>query len=299
MDSELLKPFKLCFRVFKAAGMWQDGKQSWAYFFLGYLAHIVLIELYLVRQLIYVFQAEDLTDMADAVVLTSTYFSDALKGLVLVLNLKEIKNLVEALDNLLTFSDHDRFNERRHVRERVPFSFRIYKLHWSSAIVYCSSSIFVPIFSHRIPYKVWFPFSTEYNSISFWFASYFTVVDAFYASAIGASLDLLPVIFISFAIGLIEDLVERLSQIGSSLKKNCIEMKRAPTHLGEDQLFRNKENVRELIKCIEVHKRIKDVVRDIQSIFSFSIIAQGLMSIIVLCNGAFTITVVSLLKFSF
>lgn len=294
MDAELNKPLKLSFRVVKAAGMWQDGQQSWAYFFFGYLAHFVLIELYLVGQLIYAFQAEDLTDLADAVVLTSTYLSDSLKGMVLVFNLKEVKNLVETLDSLLRFSEDDRFTGRKHVRERVAFSFKIYKLHWLSAIVYCSSAIFVPILSHRIPYKVWFPFSTKYKSISFWIASYFTVADTFYGSAIGSALDLLPVIFISFAIGLIEDLEDRLTQIGSSLAIKGIEVKRAPTQPGEDPLFWNKESVRELIKCVEVHNRIKNFVHDIQSIFSFSIIAQGLMSIIVLCNGAFTITVVSL-----
>lgn len=80
MDAELFKPFKLCFWLFKSAGMWQDGQQSWTYFIFGYLTHFVLIEVYLVCQFIYAYQAENLIDLVDAIGLTTAYITGVFKS---------------------------------------------------------------------------------------------------------------------------------------------------------------------------------------------------------------------------
>lgn len=206
MDAELFKPFKLCFWLFKSAGMWQDGQQSWIYFVFGYLAHFVLIEVYLVCQFIYAYQAENLIDLVDAIGLTTAYITGVFKSVNFFYKLKIIKKSLQTLENLLRFSADERFAERKHVRQQVAFCFKVYKMFWFSAIFSCASGAFVPIFAHEVPYKVWFPFSTEYDSIGFWIGSYYLVLNSFYVSAVDITLDILPVIFMSFAIGLTEEL---------------------------------------------------------------------------------------------
>lgn len=284
MDSELFKPFKLCFWVFKSAGMWQDGNQSWTYFIAGYLVHFVLIDIYLVCQFIYAFKAENLIDLVDALGLTTTYLSEICKCINFFAKLKLIKKLLETLEALLKFSADERFANRNHVRVQVAFSLKVYKMFWFSAFMTCCSGAFVPIFSHQMPYKVWFPFNTEYSSTGFWIASYYLVLNSFYVSAVDMALDILPVIFISFAIGLIDELSDRLAQVGNIQAL----MKVRNSQKCEQQ------NIQELINCIKIHKKITEFVGEIRSNFAVVIFAQGLMSSIILCTSAFTMSVVSI-----
>lgn len=53
MDTELSETLELCFRVFKTLRMWQDGNQTWTYFFAAFSAHIFLIYSSFTCQLIY------------------------------------------------------------------------------------------------------------------------------------------------------------------------------------------------------------------------------------------------------
>lgn len=288
MDDELYKPFKWCFSVFKFGGMWQDGEQSWTYFIVGYLAHFFFTELYIVLLLIYAYQAENLIDFVDAIGLTSTYLSETIKCLNFFYKLKVIKKCLEILKELLLLSADERFPRREHVRAQVAFSFKVYKMFWFIAWTSCSIGAFARISSHEMPYKLWFPFRTEYGSVGFWIASAYMVFDSFFSSLIDISLDIMPLIFISFAVGLINELADRLGRVGCNAHVSKVE-----TGEKQNECVTDERNIQELIKCITIHKMLKDFVGDIQSKFSFLIFAQGLMSTIVICTGGFIISVVS------
>ncbi|CRL02771.1 CLUMA_CG016015, isoform A [Clunio marinus] len=78
---------------------------------------------------------------------------------------------------------------------------------WSSALVMCTAGVFVPFINHKLPYKVWFPFETdiEKNELGFWVASFLVVFNSFFGSAIDMALDILPVTFMAFEIGLLDE----------------------------------------------------------------------------------------------
>lgn len=278
MDAELYQPFKLCFKVLKTVGMWQDGNQSWTYFFCGYLFHFVIIDWYIVCQFIFLVTIDNLLDFVDALGLTATYVAENFKCYNLFFKLKAILKLYEMLEALLELSADRRFANRDFIKAPVAVSYKVYKMFWFSALVTCFSGAFVPIFSHKLPYKVWFPFDTE-SGFNFWFSSYYLVVNSFFVSAIDMALDILPVIFISFAIGLINELSERLKQIGVFEVESSERTKSF--------------QVEELVKCIEIHKKILKFVEEIRINFVIAIFAQGLTSSIILCACAFTMTTVS------
>jgi 7tm Odorant receptor len=291
MNVELFKPFKLIFSVFKVTGMWQDGNQSWTYFILGYFAHFLFFELCLLGELLYVFNTENLEDLVEGIGMTFTYISAIFRCWNFFYKLKLIKNSVDTLTALLEFSADERWKFRDHVKSQVAFGLKVYKAFWVSAYITCIFSSLVPFISHQLPYKVWFPFDTENSEIGFWIASTFLICNAFTVSVVDISLDTLPVIFLTFSIGLTNELSERLSEIGRS--DNKVRGSNDQQDLNSKSVsIENVEMTKELIKCIEIHKKIKEFVNEIQENFSTVILIQGFFSALILCTGAFSMSTV-------
>ena len=275
MDAELFKPFKLCISIFKTAGMWQDGNQTWAYFILGYLFHFTFLEVYTLLVAIYAFKAENLVDFVDAFCLTIALLAQIFKSVNFFYKLKLIIKQIETLDSILVFSADKRFERREKVRAQVAKAFLVFKVLLTTAAMTCLSAIFVPFMAHKLPYKIWLPFDTDYGTFGFWFSASLLIVNSYFIASTDMTLDILPVVFSSFIIGVIEELSSRLNDIGK---------------LNES----NENDVNELIKCIEIQKKIKEFVNDTRSNFSTAILGQALMSSIILCTSAFLMSTVGI-----
>ena len=281
MKGELFKPIRTLRAVLRFTGMWQDGNQSWTYFILGYLVHFISIELCLIGELICAYKAVNLEDFIETMGLTMTYVSEMLKCWNFFYKLKTIQKTFEILMDLVEFSADDRWKSRDRLKSQILVGFKVFKVFWFSAWTTCIFSSLVPFTSHKLPYKVWFPFDTEKSSFGFWIASSYLIVTSFPVSVIDISLDTLPVFLLTFAIGLTNELSDRLDQIGknnnsSSNGKNIDEL-----------------NAKEFKKCIEIHSRICEFVVEIQCNFSKVIMVQGIFSSLILCMGTFSMSTVS------
>jgi 7tm Odorant receptor len=280
MDAELYKPFKLMFSVFKTLGMCQDGNQTWFYFIFGYLFHFIFIELCLIGEIIYAINAENLEDLIETMGLTTTYACEMFKCWNFFYKLRHIKKTIEMINLLLEFSADERIKSRDHVKSQVAFGFKVYKIFWLTAWITCVFSSLVPFVGHKLPYKVWFPFDIKNSEIGFWIASISLIINSFVVSAIDVTLDMLPVIFMTFAIGLINKLSERLENIKIKNMSKNVSKEKAKTE-------------KEFIKCIKIQQKINDYIKEIHGNFSTIILIQGLFSSIILCTGAFTMSTVS------
>lgn len=277
MDAELFKPFKLCFFLFKSLGTWQDGNQSWIYFILGYSIHFIGIFVYMIFQFIYALKSSNLVEFTDAICLTITNLAVTCKCLNFFVKIKAILKSVETLKKLLELSEpKEKANKRNLLRLQVTFGYKVFKVFWTTALVTSLSAIISPIFFHRLAFKVWFPFDTDESEIGFWSASIFMMFTSPFLSSLDVALDILPVIFMTFAIGLIDELSERLEKVSS--------------HNQSDS-----DSFKELKICIEIHKNILEHVREIKENFSTTVLYQGILSAGIICTSVFTISVVSFL----
>jgi hypothetical protein len=156
----------------------------------------------------------------------------------------------------------------------------------------CFVAMLIPFFAHELAYKIWIPRETEQDSLIFWTASAYLVFISFFVSSNGTGLDILPVIFMSFAIGLINELEERLSEFGKGME--VVKTQNGPV-TSRKKLIKPLQEARkrEMIKCIEIHLKIKEFTDQIHENFSMAILIQGFMSSIILCMGLFALSVVS------
>ena len=283
MDEKLFKPFEVLFKVLKCTGMWQNGSQSWTYFFAGFLFHFFSIVVYLGFELIYAAKAETFNDMIDALGLSVTFIAMLFKWINFLYKIKKIEKSVEHLIALMTFSINERLETRDHIRSSVDYGFKAFKIFWISAFCNGLSAIITTSVSHKLPFKVWFPFETEKSQFGFWIAAFLQVFNCIVISTIDVSIDFLPITFMTFARGLTDELSERLLEFGKIRK----------TKSGKQFNGKiNKNQSDQIVKCIEIHRKIKEVQGEIQKNFSVVILLQGLLSSVILCTCAFTMSVV-------
>jgi hypothetical protein len=293
MNSELYKPFKWIFKVFKDLGMWQDGNQTWKYFIFGFAFHLICNELYLLGLVISAFRVEKLPEKIEVFGYFILNFTVILKSFNFFAKVKVIVKLVYILNELLKFSADERFADRVHVRKQVAFAFKVYKMFWASAIISCTSAAFVPFVTHKLPYKS--SFIIENTEIGFWIVSVYLIAGSFFMSANCMALDILPVIFMSFAIGLTNELAERLSQVGINAETEAETSFNGPGNMNKllRKKIRDYKTRKEFVKCIEIHKKIKEFTKEIEENFSAVIFIQGTASSIILCSSAFSMSIVS------
>lgn len=274
MKESLYRPLKICFLVLKTCGVWQDGEQTWTYFIIGYFVHVILMQLYIVCLFMYAFQAEDLIDFAESFGLATTVLALFIKCLNFLINIKDIMKLVESVEILLKFSGSD--EHRIILNARVQFGYKIMKIFLMTGIISCLTAIFPPFFSHQLPYKFWLPFDIKNSETGFWITSISSLLSSPFTAELALVLDVLPVIFLTFAIGLVEELCIRIEGIGrlTNLKGS----KRS-------QFYKI-----ELVKCIQIHQKIKKFVLDIQNSFSMVIMVQGVLSSAIICTCTFTMS---------
>lgn len=193
-------------------------------FFVGYLTHFVCMQMNLLCQFIYAFQAESLDDLTEATCLALTNLAMLIKCFNFLAKIKSILASLEFLKELLAFSAPCESNEeRKSLQLQVKFGYKVFKIvlqPLQRPAFPCVSLIFPILFSRRLPYKVWFPFDTKQSDIGFWVASAVLFCNRPYIGLLDAALDILPVIFLSFAVGLIDELCIRLEKL--DFKENFV-----------------------------------------------------------------------------
>jgi hypothetical protein len=308
MDSELKSSLELCFWAFKKLGMWQNGDQTWAYLVLGGVAHFLLVEnLALTAFISALTTMKSFNATALGLIFTVIAFITlALKSLNFVIKLKKIEKLYESIKELMEFSADPKCPNRDHIRKEVKIVDKIFKAFAVFAVFSFATVAIQTFATHQLPNKISLH-GLEKSEIGFYFAAFYFTAGGFYMTCFDICLNVLPVIFMSFAIGFINELCDKLKEIGKLVKienpivkahKNGKSSKAKSLKIIKEEArkYRNFKQNEEVIKCIETHVKIKDFVGKIEESFSAELFAQGLMSSVVLCICVFTISQVSFMK---
>lgn len=266
MEAELFKPLNLCFWVLKVCGMWQDGKQTWKYFFLGYLFRFLVIELFLIGQVLYMADEKIFSELIKTLSFFVLYFTMWTKSVNFLARIQKILKSVENLKELLDFSRRDPPRTRDNIRKRTQLIFNLFRIFLCIVVIATFRNLMMAIITRKMPINVWYPFSTENFDIGFWIGSLYMVAVIYIGSSISVTFEVFPVIFISFAIGLVEELADRLSGV---------------------------EDNDELIKCIKIHLKIKEFIKEVQDSFELVLLIQGFTSSTSICLCVFSLSIVS------
>ena len=274
MNVELLKPFNLCFKVLKYLGFWQDGSQSWSYFFIGYFNHFCVFELFIIAQILYLANIKSenvsLEDCVDLLRVFIVYISLGARSFSFIAKIGEITKAVENVKEIAAFDRDSSFVLKGHASRRLKTINKIIKIYWFCGFMATMSSICAGIISHELPVQIWLPFSTKGSEVWFYVTTCLLIVNISFMTTVAAVLDMLPLVFLCFIIGWIEELCDRLREV----KTND-----------------------ELIECVKIHIKIKKFVKIVHETFAFVILFDGFLSSTMLCICAFLLSTVSFIEF--
>jgi hypothetical protein len=144
-----------------------------------------------------------------------------------------------------------------------------------------------------VPYMMWMPFDYESSVLGISFTLIFQYLSPSFYCVVCVSTDMLPAYFFSAIAGMFEELEHRISQIDTEL----IEI------LPQNEHHRRKPNIlqnhdqklkKEFKSWIEIHKKLLKLTEKAQQMFSPMILVQTLLSSIVLCTTAYSMSVVNI-----
>lgn len=276
---DILLPFKLPLGILKVFGFWRTKDSSWTYLIYGIFMHLVFVDIFTLLQFAYLFTFETFEDFANLMSLFPTFIACVFKSLNMFYNLEAIANLIMVLREMMegqTLSE----NFKSHLKGAD----KAFKIFWGAALASCVTGALVPFQQHLLPYRMLFPYNYENSEILFWMSAFYQILVTTSICGAVTVFDTLPVMFMSYIIGMLEQLCERLE----ALKKQSL--------LNADEAM-NREiattNSAELVKCVEYHLKIIKLSKRVEEIFSTVLFIQGMMSTLILCTTSFALTIVS------
>ena len=285
--------FSLPFKVMEVFGLSQDWNSSWIYRVYGFFIHFAFIDLFTLFHFLFFFHFETIQELSDCAGTFLTNFGQVLKTLNWMMKLKSIKKLVISLEELVSLSEHSSNKGRKKLNIILKRGRFVYTIVYISAIASCLFAGLVPLLNkkhHKLAYRMYFPY-LDYtnNDVVFVLLAIYQMSPVFIC-AVTLSLDCIPVFIICFATGMIEELSDRMKEIGK--KSSVWKISESPRIIHNKQT--EKTIMKELLQCIEIHLKIKELIIGLQSNFSGVIMVQGILSSIIFCTTAFMLSLVSL-----
>jgi len=273
MEKDFQLPFALPMRIAKFSGIWSSSVGNRVYglvLFFGLLVHTaVCMTVHLHRTL----QSRNVEKLSDVLNIALTLYAVILKTISFVVKLEDIEELMKYLSKALAFSADDRNAVRLQLKTEAMRITKVSRTFYAFAMVAITISLLVPIMkfqSRTLAYNIWYPWDYKSNFIGFCLSAIYQYLVAVYACSVNHCLDIFPVIFMSFAKSLLKELSQRMTNT-------------------------TKDDEKELVKCIEVHVRIKQLITRIEQNFSKMIMIQGLINSVILCTSAVLLTLVIML----
>lgn len=246
--------------------------------------HVVFIEIPTLLQFFYLFTFETFVDFAFLMTLLPTYAALLVKSINLMYYVDEILSLLEMIQDIL---EKEEFTDLlyKHLRK----IHLIYLIFWGAAVGTCILAVGIPFVYHELPYRMWFPYDYRNSQFLFWFTVAYQIFDSVAYASVDIVLDTFPAIFMCFILGMLEELCARLESL-KVCKKNA----------GDSKSDQKASDKKKLIKCIKLQLKIHEITRKVEKYFSIVIMAQGLMSTVILCTTSFALTIVRLkLRFNY
>lgn len=287
--------FRLPFKVMKISGFWQNESSSWLYRFYGFFMHGIFISFFMLFQVFYFFHVESTQELLDCIGTWLTVFGEFFKSLYWMSQMKKILELVNDLENLVKLSEYAENKSRNQLKGYLKQGSFAHRMIMVSGVSTCLLAGLVPLFNrqdHKLAYVMHFPYlDYKHNDSLFILLALYQMSPVFICLCI-LTVDCLPILFLCFAIGMIEELSTRLENIG--VKQNVRAITKNP-QLVQKRQNENETAHNELLQCVKIHLKIRDFVSKIQKNFSAVICVQGVISSIVFCSIAFMLSLVSLI----
>jgi hypothetical protein len=288
-----VKPLK--FLTF--AGVWVDRESSIQQIALAVLSHFIFIDSFVIFMFIHICSMETSTEFFKA-------FQDSLffvllfaTTIVVIFKKNKIENLLEEAKLLEEVCLEDTGGKK--LQKRLNGSNRIFLCTLSLVSTFALFRSVGFIAMRELPADIWLPYDYKSNSILFWLAFCHQCIGPIVFIPVFCICHYFPKLFISFAIGAVKELNEKMEKIlenpfvpeepSTSNDENPRNVMQKALKLKRQQ----EKHLKELLQCIKVHLRIKAFVKEIEGVFGILLGIQGALSVFIIFQTSILLISVS------
>jgi hypothetical protein len=243
-------------------------------------------------------QAQNIVNLTDVLGIYFSYVSFAVKIPFLWQRLSKIYKLINDVEQLIKFASDNCENFGENLQKRINGFRRVFIIYRGLSLLSVHLPVIAPFLMailhgppFSVPYLMWIPFDYETNVYGFAVVLFLQYsVPAVFCSAV-VSMDLLPLFFFNAASGLLQELTKRIKTLDTEYNTTGV-FKRSQMQIDAIIKIHDKKLNDELLKCIQIHTKIVKLIRDAQHIFSIMIFASAVISGIILCTTAYSMSMV-------
>lgn len=224
------------------------------------------------------FSAKDLGNVVEAVAVLTVMTGAFSKSLNFLAKLQKVEECLNEFENLVNLDNWIEAGKDSKLMTRVIFAYKTLKALLSIAALNFLASFLKPIFLHELPLNFCFPFDYNKNEFLFWLAVAIESIPCTFLGVIVVVVETFPVLVLLYLIGITEELTEKIDKLGND--EASAELEGTSEH---DKILKD------LLKCIEIHIKIRELARLVSNVFGKIIWMEGLLSVIILCNVSFAI----------
>lgn len=269
---EILQPLKFCKLLIKYIGLQQDGKQSWMYFFAGHILHLIFFELFIILNVAFLFTGVNWQEQVSNFSVLVQVGCIMFKMYVYLSRLNSVEKLHKILIEVLKISSDHQSIDRAIIQKKIKTIKKVMKAFASFLTINMLYGVVVVIVFREIPHKIYYPFKTDLESSlsGFVIAAIYQNLVCLYPSTFLFFIDTLPVIFMTIASGLLDELAIKFDTVGNT---GC--------------------SYKETLQCIRVHEKVVKLVHEIENQFGLIFFIQFLVSTVAIGFSVFVLSTAS------
>jgi 7tm Odorant receptor len=325
-----MKPFNKLIKLLKILGLWLDKSSSKCSIAIAVILHVLFVEIFMIFGTINLINVQKIVNFFEGVGFISFYFMNCTKSLHFVYNKNKIESMMKGVKELI---EHESWIEKQNegkLKRRIKQVEAISKTFLTMAVTAIIMSSLIPFFTHKLPLKMWFPYDYSNNETLFWLTVAYQDIASYWVIPTMITFEIFPIFFMCYLTGIIEELSDRMEKVcgvkivqvepKSELSENeklvgrlnvvtmrkkqiKVEPKAGTSQMNQPkpgtsltyrEIHEKDENLEELLKCIEIQQKIKNLIADVNNVYGKLIWFQGFINTIMLCMSVFSLTVVSL-----
>lgn len=275
------KPFELPLKILSIYGRKIERDFKLKNFLLGLLTHFILVDIFLILQLLYLMEISSTRDFMEFLSLFSTHLCYVAKLSNLLVNYRGYIELIELLrENTKSYEINEKFMKKIN---QVNLFFRII---FFSALISSSCGGFASYFTHELAFKMWFPTmnSTTLNA-GFLSVAIYQHIDGIWLAGTDVAFDFIPVFLMVYVVAMLEQLCEKLEMLERKQLKGILK-----NALKKDSIL---DLQKELISIELQRLKVFEVVKKIEKNFNFAFFARGFTTSFVMCTSMFALSSIS------
>lgn len=250
--------------------------------------NILFIGSFTIFQTIELFRAENVEILSEILAFQLVCVGTCIKAVNIFFRKQQILSLLQTLEEIKKESWIKKTGGKN-IERRINQTGIVYNFLFCSITFSCFFCFIDPYMFKALTYKMWFPLDYENNAVVWWSLYVYQLINCFVYMPLLNVLNMFPIFLIGYAIGLTEELCEKLE--ATTIVTRRKKQKNAGSSRQLETIHEIKDcSLEELLTCIKVQLKIKDFVSEITHSFAKIFWLHGFLSTVILCTTSFGLT---------